>query len=165
MLILVCGLIASGKTTVAKRIHDNIGGVLLETNVIRNRIYPEPTHSQEEISHVYNLFFEEVRRNLEYGKNIVLDATFSSARNRNMVLDIAKEKDVDIYVIEVVCSSEEEVKRRIGERRDSIVKTDYNEYLKIKDSFDAIEDEKIIISNDGSLGELYEQVDGILTEI
>ena len=65
MLILVCGNIAVGKSTVARLIHNKIGGIILQTNEIRNKWYPNPSYSEEEIDHVYDLFFNEVKNSLK----------------------------------------------------------------------------------------------------
>lgn len=82
MLVLIYGYIGVGKSTVAKRIAEKINGVILRSDEIRRTIYPSPTHSKEEIQHVYELFFEELKKFLVEDENVVLDATFHLKKNR-----------------------------------------------------------------------------------
>jgi predicted kinase len=160
MLILVCGLIGVGKTTVAKRIVENIGGIILETNVIRNEVYPNPAYSEREIQHVYSILMKKIREGLEGEKNVILDATFYLRKNREAVIDVAKELGVGFRIVEVRCDSDEEIRRRIRNRIDDVTKTNYDEYLKIKSRFEEIKGERMIIDNAGSFGYVYEQIDG-----
>mgnify|MGYP003813851695 CR=1 FL=1 len=157
MLILVCGNIAVGKSTVARLIHNKIGGIILQTNEIRNKWYPNPSYSEEEIDHVYDLFFNEVKNSLK-NKNVILDATFSSSKNINRALDIAKSMSKKYFVIEVLGPSDEQIKQRILERKEDINKTDFNQYLKVKDSFEPIIEPKIVIHNRGKLQDLERQI-------
>ena len=159
MLILVSGYIGVGKSTVAKRIAKKINGVILRSDEIRSKIYPSPTHSKEEIQHVYELFFKELKKLLTEDKNVVLDATFHLKKNRDSIIDIAKQLNVDLKIVEVRCDSDEEAKRRIESRNDGVSKTDYNQYLKHKSEFEEIGEEKIIIDNTGDLKNTYDQID------
>lgn len=159
MLILVCGYIGVGKSTVAKRIAKKINGVILRSDEIRSRIYPNPTHSKEEIQHVYELFFEELRRLLMEDRNVVLDATFHLKKNREKIINIAEKLKVDLKIIEIRGNSDEEAKRRIENRNDGVSKTDYAQYLKHKSEFEEVEEEKIIINNTGDLKSAYNQID------
>lgn len=159
MLILVCGYIGVGKSTVAQRIAKKISGVILRSDEIRSRIYPNPIHSTGEIQHIYELFFEELEKLLKEDKNVILDATFHLKENRDKIIDIAKHLNVGLKIVEVVCDSDEKTKGRIENRNDGVSKTNYEQYLKHKSEFEEVEEEKIIINNTGSLKNTHDQID------
>ena len=165
MLILVCGYIGVGKSTVAQRIAQKIDGVILRTDEIRSKIYPNPTHSKKEIRHVYELFFEELKKLLKEDKNVVLDATFHLKENREKIINIAEKLKVDLKIVEVRCDSDEEAKRRIENRNDGVSKTDYNQYLKHKFEFEEIVEEKIIINNTKDLKNTHKQIDNFFNNL
>jgi len=158
MLILVCGYIGVGKSTVAQRIAQKIDGTILRTDEIRSGIYPNPTHSREEIQHVYELFFEELKKLLKKDKNVVLDATFHLKENREKIINIAEKLKVDLKIVEVRCDSDEESRRRIENRNDGVSKTDYSQYLKHKSEFEEIVEERIIINNTKDLKSTHKQI-------
>ncbi|HBI16703.1 MAG TPA: hypothetical protein DDY52_00895 [Candidatus Moranbacteria bacterium] len=165
MLILVCGYIGVGKSTVAQRIAQKIDGTILRTDEIRSGIYPNPTHSREEIQHVYELFFEELKKLLREDKNVVLDATFHLKENREKIINIAEKLKVDLKIVEVRCDSNEETRKRIENRNDGVSKTDYQQYLKHKAEFEEIDEEKIIINNNTELKNAYDQIDAFVSNI
>jgi len=159
MLVIVCGQIASGKTTIAKYISNKINGTILRTDILRKKLYPNPKYTKDENQQVYNSLFDEVEKMLK-SKNVILDATFYQEKNRERAKQIASKLNIDFKIVEVVCSNEEIIKRRIENRKDNVSKTNYKEYLKIKSIFEPIKEKHIIIiNNSNSLKNAYQQID------
>lgn len=158
MLIIVCGNIAAGKSTTARMLQEENGGIILQTNVIRNKVYPNPTYSDEEVSHVYELLYEKVKEELAKEQTVILDATFSQMKYRKKAIEIAEELGKKFYVIEVIGPDDLVSKKRIIERVESINKTSYEGYKKVKDQFEPVLIEKTVIVNKGSVSDLRKKV-------
>ncbi len=159
MLVLVCGFIGVGKSTVAQRIAEKINGTILRTDIIRCKVYPNPTYTREEVQHVYELFFEELEKLLQEGKNVVVDATFNWKENRDRLRNSAKKFKTDFQIVQVICNSDEKIKFRIENRNDGVSKTNYKEYLRHKLTFEEIHEDKIVIDNINDLDSTYQQID------
>ncbi|MFC6734896.1 AAA family ATPase, partial [Halolamina salina] len=82
MLVLVCGLPGTGKSTVAERIAELLPARMLRTDVVRKELFPEPTYEAEESAAVYDELFDRARDRLDAGEHVVLDATFRRRRLR-----------------------------------------------------------------------------------
>ncbi len=162
MLIIVSGLIASGKTTVAKYIAEKINATFLRTDVLRREIYPNPTYSDDEVNDIYQRVFQQAKISLQQGKNVVLDATFSKQKMRDQAKSIAEEAQTLFLLVEVISSGDVTAKKRIEERVNDAANTSYRGYLKSKTEFEPIVENHIVIYNSGSLDETYKQVDQFL---
>lgn len=159
MLILVCGFIGVGKSTVARKIAQKINGTIIRTDEIRCKVYPNPTYTEEEVQHVYELFFKELEKLLQRSENVVVDATFNWKKNRDKVRETAKKFKSDFQIVQVVCNSDEKAKFRIENRNDGISKTNYKEYLRHKLTFEEIIGDKILIDNTNDLDSTYRQIE------
>jgi predicted kinase len=159
MLTLVCGLIGVGKTTVSKRIAEKSHGIILRTDVIRLELYPKPTNSDPEVQHVYDELLKRAETILKNGDNLVLDATFYQLKNRERAQKLAKRLGVQFKIVEVVCTSDDLVKSRIEKRVNDESLGNFTEYLTFKPQFNAVEEDKILIDNSGSIEQTYKQID------
>lgn len=160
MLIIVSGLIASGKTTIAKRIAEKTNAILLRTDVVRREIYPNPTYSDEEVNDVYQRVFQQAKILLEKGKNVILDATFSRQKIRDQAKSIAGNTGAEFLLVEVKSSADDTIaKKRVEARIDDAANTNFEGYLKSKMAFEAINEDHIIIDNSGLLDTAYKQID------
>lgn len=81
--VLMCGLPASGKSTLAGLISKTHGHVIISTDMLRKRIYNEreifdPGKAKDMSKRylVYELMFSEALKNLEEGSRVILDGTF-----------------------------------------------------------------------------------------
>ena len=143
MLIIICGLPGTGKTTVAKKIAIKTGGVLLRTDVIRKTIGKE-RYSQKEKQKVYEEMFKRAREFLREGKTVVLDATFAKKKNRKLAQEIAKEKNSPFWIIETVCD-EKIVKERLSKRVEDESEATFKQYLEHKKFFEPLIERHFII--------------------
>lgn len=162
MLILVCGLPGTGKTTVAKRIAMRTKSSLLSTDVIRKQLFKKPAYDQKEREMVYGELFSRAERSLKDGKNVLVDGTFYRKELRDKVRKIAEKTGSKFRIVEVVCG-ERHVRRRLDKRKRtcSISDADYCVYRKIKEQFEPIEDEHLVIDTDS---EWEKEVDKIFAQ-
>jgi len=155
MLILICGLPGTGKTTLAENISKEHGAVHLNTDIIRKRYLKERTYSEEEKRFVYNKLFEEAEKSLKEGKTVVLDGTFYKKEIRKKAASLSD----DFRVIECILD-EKVLRERIGKRAMCNVASEanYDVYLKVKKQFEPVEQEHLVVDTSLSKEEQMEKV-------
>lgn len=140
MLVLVCGLPATGKSTVARDIAKKLKAVALNTDIIRKQLFRRPTYTSEEKRLVYKTLFLVAEYLLKSDRNVVLDGTFYKRGLRRRVYDISKSTGTRLAVIE--CRApDESIKRRMGrraKRRRGPSDANHEIYKKIKADFEPI---------------------------
>jgi uncharacterized protein len=123
------GRTASGKSTLAKSISDSTGIDCFSTDIIRKTLAGVPlTHrlpdrersrlySREMTEKTYQNLVEEGLSKLRKGKSVILDGTFSSAEEREKVIDKLKKTDYDCLFIEA--DSPKQIREKRLRQRDN----------------------------------------------
>lgn len=148
MLIIICGLQGTGKTTVAKKVALKINGVVLRTDEIRKEIIKNPVYSKEEKDRVYDEMFSRAKGLIKEGRSVVLDATFVKKENRDRAKGISKE----FRIIEVVCPegvARERIRKRVGNKNEA----NFDNYLKYKRFFEAVDEEHMVVDTSKDVDE------------
>jgi predicted kinase len=124
---VVCGMIASGKSTVARALADALQTKTLRSDVIRKELFvqqrfqsrvvdfEEGLYSGEATSLTYGKLLLEAQDEIEGGDSVILDATFSREYQRRDVWRLAADMDANIVFIECRCR-EDVIRRRLAER-------------------------------------------------
>ena len=124
---VVTGVIASGKSTVARALADALDIRLLSSDRIRKEVfkgragsgsaasYGEGIYRPEARSHVYGKMFLLASEQLENHRSILLDATFSGKKERAEALRLADDAGARIVFIECRCP-EEVIRARLAAR-------------------------------------------------
>lgn len=117
-LLLVGGIVGTGKSTVADALAEQLGGVVISSDRVRKQLVRLPPTSRvralpdqglyapDEIERTYMAVFERARPVVESGRAAILDATFSRRRHREMATDLAAELGARQQMIEVRCAPE-----------------------------------------------------------
>jgi predicted kinase len=162
MLVLVCGLPGTGKSTVAERIAELLPASLLRTDVVRKELFPDPTYASEESARVYDELFSRASERLHAGEHVVLDATFRQRDLRERAADVAADAGTEFRLVRVTCA-ESIVRERIERRQreeDDESDADFSVYNQLKDEFEPIEgDDHVVVDNSGDLSETLSAVD------
>lgn len=180
MLILVCGLPCTGKSTVAKIIGEKLNGIVLRTDIIRKELFEQTAKRLDELKD-YLLYDIEslfrfkptkpkwqrliwIQKELVYrttlivakylllAKNtVILDGTFYKNSLRKMARDLAIETKNKFIIVECICP-EDEVRKRIKRRIKGISDSNaaFFAYKKIKEVYEEIEGDHIIINTNKS---------------
>ncbi|EQD87437.1 gluconate kinase [Saccharopolyspora erythraea D] len=117
-LLLVGGLPGTGKTTLAGGLADQLGAVLLRTDVIRKEMpgaddlathagYGQGLYNGSQVHGTYEAMLTRCRALLERGETVVLDASWSSAGERESARSIAQ--DTHSALAELRCVAPREV--------------------------------------------------------
>ncbi len=140
MLIIICGLPGSGKSSLAKKLKRKLSAVYLNSDVIRKQIFSPPTYTEEEKRQVYMEMVNQTEKLLNGKRNVIVDATFYTKRYRGMMVEAARDAGTRHYIIR--CTLPEElIISRLKERGKgrSMSDADYDVYLKLKGRFEPIE--------------------------
>jgi len=126
-LWVICGMIASGKSTVARALSASLGIAVLRSDIVRKELFRlEPSasgkvpfgegiYSREATSRTYGRLLVLALDELKAGRSVILDATFGHKKRRREALRLAQDLDADICFVECFCS-ESEIRKRLIER-------------------------------------------------
>ncbi len=141
-VVVVFGLSGTGKSFVARILHEEFGYVWIRSDEIRKELagispeqsarapFGEGIYTEEMTSRVYKEMVRRAEDVIREGKRVVLDATFLKKWQR----DLVRERVSDPLFILVQCD-EKVVKKRLGKRVD-VSDADFGIYLRQKESFE-----------------------------
>jgi aminoglycoside phosphotransferase family enzyme/predicted kinase len=118
-LVLIGGLMASGKSALAEGLHATGGLSLHRSDPTRKEIaglgstvraadpWGAGLYSAEMTSRVYKTLLKKTRADLKVGGDVVVDASFSRRSEREAFFSLAQEMGARFGLLECVCSAEE----------------------------------------------------------
>lgn len=182
ILIVVCGIIATGKSTVAKKISGATGVELIRSDRVRKELagmspeehayepYGEGIYSPEFSKKTYEEMMDRARNRLSKGRSVILDATFSKKWQREAAKKVAVSEGARFLCIETVAP--DEIIRERAEQRtetgESISDGRLSLLPQIRENFEEIEElgkgEHMVIDTSKE-GEEKEKMDKILEKI
>ncbi len=113
-IYIVCGMPASGKSTISDELSKTLGLNVLRSDRIRKGLFGlktdttmdlpfgEGIYSKDADSLTYGKLLLLVQQEIEKGRSVILDATFSNKEQRRKTLRLAENQDVNIIFIECV---------------------------------------------------------------
>ena len=156
LLIIVMGLPGSGKTYFAKAFSKRIGGVHINSDMIRKNRHQHPGYSKRDKAAIYQVMFNQVSQALKRGKIVVVDATFSLQKYRGPYFDFVQKNQIPVRPI-VVEADEYTIAQRVQKKRPDS-DADFAVYKKIKSQFEPLIREHLVLSSDKlSLERMIEQ--------
>jgi hypothetical protein len=132
-LVLVGGLPGTGKTTVAGALADRMGAVLLRTDQIRRELpgtaqlaahagYGRGLYDSGNVHDTYQEMLDRARTLLSHGESVVLDASWSSAEERESARAVARETyavPTELRCVAPTEVTEPRVTARVGDASDA----------------------------------------------
>jgi uncharacterized protein len=121
LLVLVGGLPGTGKSTVARALAEQADAALLRSDELRKELagldvttdasasYRQGLYEPEQVARVYDELRGRARELLEQGVSVVLDASWTSAREREAAAELAEETSSSL--VQLRCSVPLEVAR------------------------------------------------------
>ena len=99
-LIVMCGLSASGKSTIAKELAVKHNAVIVSSDAIRKEICGTVA-DQSKNEEVFKIFHKRIREYLHQKRNVIADATNITMKSRRAIINNVKKMDVEIiaYIV------------------------------------------------------------------
>jgi predicted kinase len=113
--VLVSGLPGTGKSVFAKRLAEDIPLTVLETDVLRRRLFSPPTYSPGENSRLFQAIHELLADLLGNGTSVALDATNLVERHRETLYAIADATNALLIIVKTEAPSGT-VEERLAQR-------------------------------------------------
>lgn len=82
LLIVMCGISGSGKSTKAKELASRFNAIIVSTDEIRQRVFKD-VNDQKHNREVFQIAYDEINDLIKYANNVIFDATnikYSSIR-------------------------------------------------------------------------------------
>ncbi|HEX7963172.1 MAG TPA: ATP-binding protein [Candidatus Saccharimonadales bacterium] len=98
-LFLMVGYPGSGKTTIAKYIHELTGAEHLWADHERNKLFANPTHDHQENIELYKRLNQRTKQLLQDGKSVIFDTNFNFYRDRKRLRHLAATEGARTVVV------------------------------------------------------------------
>lgn len=162
MLILITGLPATGKSTVARRLARELGAEILRTDIVRKDLLKTATYSEDEKELVYRAVFMLADYLIKNDVNVIIDGTFYKYNLRKNAKKIAKKRGKRFFLIETRCP-EDIVLKRLDERKKNLRSpSDADEavYYKVKKAFEPIKEDHLLIDTGWNIKDAVKELVG-----
>ncbi len=101
VLIAVSGLPGSGKSFFCRQLSERLSLPILESDVMRRRLYPTPVHDRPESERLFRACHLLIQDFLEKGVSIIFDATNLVERHREQLYRIADDTGAKLILVRV----------------------------------------------------------------
>ena len=116
MLIVLGGLPATGKTTIARELARAIGAVHIRVDSISEAIVESGLATDAMNDAGYRVGYAVAEDNLRLGRTVIADSVNPVALSREAWLRVANRAQVAVVEVEIECTDPEEHRRRVEER-------------------------------------------------
>ena len=154
-LVVVCGLPGAGKSHFSRLLAGRVPMAVLETDVLRRRLFHRPTYSQKESHRLFQVCHLLVRHLLQQGIRVLFDATNLREQHREELYRIAEETGARLVLVwlevpeEVVQSRLE--KRAQGGAPEDHSEADWQVYQKMRWEMEPIQRPHLVVDTSGDI--------------
>jgi predicted kinase len=140
MLIIICGLPGSGKSSLARKLRTRLPAAYLNSDIVRKQIFRKPKYTEEEKKMVYDEIVNQAEKLLLRKRKVIVDATFYTKKYRQLMVRTARDAGSPHCII--LCSLPEEVAKARLEMREksgrAVSDANYEIYLRVREKFEPI---------------------------
>lgn len=138
LVVIVCGLLGTGKTTLSKRILQHTSKFIRFNTDETRKLLGKTTFDRKDTPEVNAYMYTKARDLLNQKKSVLFDSTYKLQEAREKIYNLAKEFSVPVILIECISSDDTTIRRltarpgRDGKIYDSTNKEeDYYEYVRL----------------------------------
>ena len=176
ILLVICGLIGTGKSTLAAALSGITGFELLRSDEVRKKMagldmkthsyepFGKGIYSDEFFDATYDALFQEAEQRIGKGRGVIIDASFKKEKYRSRAKDMAESLKVPFLLIECRCPDEIIKQRLIKREREGEDISDgrWPVFLEQKNNFEDITEiskkEHLIIDTGKALDDNIEEI-------
>jgi len=136
-LLMLLGLPGSGKTTLARALAPHLAAHHLSSDHLRREIDQQGHYRPQDKDRVYRLMAARAEEALQQGRPVLVDATFSQAAHRELLLAVAQQQHCPAFMVELQVPEAVARQRLQAERPES--EADFSVYQRIEAQFDPIQ--------------------------
>jgi aminoglycoside phosphotransferase family enzyme/adenylate kinase family enzyme len=136
-IIITRGMSASGKSTLTQVLLEKIGAIRIRSDIERKRLFnikpgqdshantEQGIYTTEATKKTYFKLLELAGSIIDAGSPVIIDATFSTFKQRKLFKELAAKKHVRYIILEFVAENET-LKQRIRDRKNDVSDADLN---------------------------------------
>lgn len=113
--IIISGLPGTGKTYFCRRLAEHLPFVILESDALRKKLFPDPTYTAEESAYLFRTIHYLMENLLQKGIPLILDATNLARKHREHLYSIAERYNARLIIV-CVKAPPELVQKRLKKR-------------------------------------------------
>jgi len=126
-LLLTCGLMGTGKSTIARALAEVLSWNWMSSDWVRKKLahlspqdrqyenFQQGIYSPDFSQKTYQALFTRAREGLQGGSSVILDASFKKQKDRLAAFALAQEMNADFLLIECTCE-EGIIQERLAQR-------------------------------------------------
>jgi predicted kinase len=161
MLVQVCGLPGTGKTTIAGRIADQREVVLLRIDAIEAAMWRNGLPREQTGVAAYSVAHAIALPHLRRGQIVVADAVSAVAPARDGWRGTAEQAGVPLRVIETICPDPTEHRRRVTTRVSDLAGftvPSWEQVQTVAEEYESRSDERLVLDTRRQLGACVQEV-------
>lgn len=158
MIVIMAGLPATGKSTLAQNLASTLGGLVIDKDSVRKALFSNfVDYSREQDDLAMNCVFSaaEYAARTHHASTVFIDGcTFSRRSQVSSAIAAAARAETSWRIIETVCSDDSARRRLTAAAAASdhpAVNRTFELYLSVKSRRETIDEPKLIVDTDGCL--------------
>jgi len=164
MIVMMAGLPGSGKSTLARTVAERVGGLVLDKDLVRARVFPAEAiaYSTKQDDSVVQLMLEEAESCSGFSlteSSFWMGGPFSKKYQVDAVVEFAQRTGTSWRMVECVCPEEVALERLRADDEHVAANRDAGLYRKVKAGFQAIRRRKLVVKTTLPLDACVKQVE------
>ena len=159
-LVVVSGLPGTGKSYFCARLAERVPLAVLESDVLRQVLFPVPTYSADESFRLFQAIHHLIEQLLKRGVRVVLDATNLSERYREYLYSIADRLSARLILVQVEAPPEmvqARLRRRVKERNGAS-EADWAVYERMSTTVEAIHRQHYVLDTSRDITPVLDKI-------
>ena len=161
MLIQICGLPGSGKTTLSLALADAVPSVLLRIDAIEASMWKYAIAREQSGIAAYSVAHAIAAPHLQRGQVVVADAVSAVTAARDGWRATAAAWGAELRVVEVVCPDLDEHRRRVEDRTNDLLHFEppsWQEVQRVATEYEPRQDDRLVIDSTAPMPDNVAQV-------